>query len=49
MVHVGHGYLVLPGVKVRKDTKTHQVRRLAIDPITVTVLAERLAIRPGGA
>ena len=29
-------------MKVRKDTKTHQVRDLAIDDITVTVLTERL-------
>lgn len=42
VMHVAHSYLVLPGVKVRKDTKTHQDRRLAIDNITVTVLAERL-------
>ena len=41
VMHVAHSYLVLPGVKVRKDTKTHQDRRLAIDDITVTVLAER--------
>jgi integrase len=41
VIHVAHSYLVLPGVKVRKDTKTHQDRRLAIDEITVTVLAER--------
>jgi integrase len=41
VVHVAYSYLVLPGVKVRKDTKTHQVRRLAIDEITVAVLAER--------
>jgi integrase len=41
IVHVAFSYLVLPGVKVRKDTKTHQDRYLAIDEITVTVLKER--------
>jgi integrase len=40
LVHIAHSYLVLPGVKVRKDTKTHQARHLAIDDITVTVFAE---------
>jgi integrase len=30
------------GYKKRKDTKTHQVRHLAIDPVTVAVLRERL-------
>ena len=41
IVHVAFSYLVLPGVKVRKDTKTHQVRHLAIDDVTVAVFAER--------
>ena len=41
VIHVAHSYLALPGVKMRKDTKIHQDRRLAIDEITVTVLAER--------
>jgi integrase len=41
IVHVAYSYLVLPGVKVRKDTKTHQDRRIAIDDVTVAVLAER--------
>ena len=41
VIHVAHSYLVLPGVKVRKDTKTHQDRHLAIDEITATVLIER--------
>lgn len=41
VLHVAFSYLVLPGVKTRKDTKTHQARRLAIDDITVTVLADR--------
>ncbi len=41
IMHVAYSYLVLPGVKVRKDTKTHQDRHLAIDDVTVTVLTER--------
>jgi integrase len=41
VVHIAYSYLVLPGVKVRKDTKTHQERHLAIDEITVTVFTER--------
>jgi integrase len=41
VVHVASSYLVRGGQKVRKDTKTHQDRYLAIDPVTVAVLAER--------
>jgi integrase len=41
VVHIGFSYLVRAGQKQRKDTKTHQERDLAIDPVTVTVLAER--------
>jgi integrase len=41
VMHVAYSYLVLPGVKMRKDTKTHQDRRLAIDDVTVAVLSER--------
>jgi integrase len=41
IVHVGSSYLVRGGLRVRKDTKTHQDRYLAIDPITVDVLAGR--------
>jgi integrase len=40
-VHVAYSYLVLPGVKVRKDTKSHQDRRLTLDDVTVGVLSER--------
>jgi integrase len=42
VVHIGYSYLVRAGYKVRKDTKTHQARSLAIDPVTVAVLRERL-------
>ncbi len=41
VVHVASSYLVRGGEKVRKDTKTHQDRFLAIDPVTVAVLAGR--------
>jgi integrase len=41
VVHIGFSYLVRGGQKKRKGTKTHQERDLAIDPVTVTVLAER--------
>jgi integrase len=41
LVHIAFSYLVRSGQKMRKDTKTHQDRHLAIDAITVTVLAER--------
>ena len=47
VLHVAHSYLVLPGVKMRKDTKTHQDRRLAIDEITVAVLAGQRALAQG--
>jgi integrase len=41
VIRIAHSYSVAGGTKVRKDTKTHQDRRLAIDQITATVLAER--------
>ena len=41
VVHVAYSYLVRAGYKLRKDTKTHQDRYLAIDPVTVAVLTER--------
>jgi integrase len=41
VVHIAFNYLVRAGHKVRKDTKTHQDRLLAIDPVTVAVLGER--------
>lgn len=42
VIRIAHSYSVAGGTKVRKDTKTHQDRSLAIDEITATVLAERL-------
>jgi integrase len=41
VVHIAFSYLVRDGQKMRKDTKTHQERNLAIDAVTVSVLAER--------
>jgi integrase len=41
VIRIAHSYSVAGGTKVRKDTKTHQDRSLAIDEITTTVLAER--------
>jgi integrase len=41
VVHIAFSYLVRGGQKMRKDTKTHQERDLAIDAVTVSVLAER--------
>jgi integrase len=41
VVHVAYSYAVRGGYKTRKDTKTHQARHLAIDPVTVAVLGER--------
>jgi integrase len=41
VIRIAHSYSVAGGTKVRKDTKTHQDRSLAIDEITATVLAER--------
>jgi len=40
-VHIGFSYFVRDGQKIRKDTKTHQDRYLAIDAVTAAVLAER--------
>jgi integrase len=41
VIRIAHSYSVAGGTKVRKDTKTHQDRSLAIDEITSTVLTER--------
>jgi integrase len=48
-VHVAHNYLVRGGQGIRKDTKTHQDRRLAIDRVTCDVLARAQAAGGGGA
>ena len=46
VLHLAHNYVVVAGQRVRKDTKTHQDRYLAIDPVTCALLCEHLeAIR----
>jgi integrase len=46
ILHLAFNYLVKKGQRVRKDTKTHQDRYLAIDPVTCAMISEHLdAIR----
>jgi integrase len=46
VLHIAFNYVVVGGLRVRKDTKTHQDRYLAIDPVTCAMLREHLqAIR----
>ena len=40
VIRIAHSYSVAGGANVRKYTKTHQDRSLAIDKVTATVLAE---------
>ena len=40
-MYIAFSYLVRGGQKIRKDTRTHQERHLAIDAVTAAVLAER--------
>ncbi len=42
LVHVAFNYVVRGGQRVRKDTKTHQDRWLAIDPDTCALVASYL-------
>jgi len=42
LVHVAFSYVVRGGQRIRKDTKTHQDRRLAIDPDTCALIATYL-------
>lgn len=42
LVHVAFNYVVRAGQRVRKDTKTHQDRWLAIDPDTCALIASYL-------
>ncbi|MGB6581379.1 MAG: tyrosine-type recombinase/integrase [Streptosporangiaceae bacterium] len=42
LVHVAFNYVVRGGQRVRKDTKTHQDRWLAIDPDTCALVANYL-------
>ncbi len=43
VLHIAYSYLVRAGYKLRKDTKTHQDRRLAIDRETIAVLSAHSA------
>ena len=43
LVHVAFNYVVRGGRRVRKDTKTHQDRWLAIDPVTCALIESYLA------
>jgi integrase len=48
VLHVAFNYVVKGGKKVRKDTKTHQDRYIAIDPVTcamIVVLVEEIRVR----
>jgi len=46
VLHLAFNYVVVDGRRVRKDTKTHQDRYLAIDPVTCAMIREHLdAIR----
>jgi integrase len=41
-LHVAYNYVVKGGQKIRKDTKTHQDRYPAIDPVTCALIREHL-------
>jgi integrase len=43
VLHVAFNYVAKGGKKVRKDTKTHQDRYLAIDPVTCALIEEHIA------
>lgn len=43
MLNVRRGYVRLARQSIEKDTKTHRMRRIALDPETVAVLAEHRA------
>lgn len=42
VVHIAFSYVVNGGRKLRKDTKTHQNRSIAIDPVTCALIQESL-------
>jgi integrase len=42
LIHVAFNYVVKGGRKVRKDTKTHQDRYLAVDPVTCALVQESI-------
>ncbi len=41
-IHIAFNYVVKAGQKLRKDTKTHQERYIAIDPVTCALIQETL-------
>jgi integrase len=41
-MHVGFNYVVKAGQKVRKDTKTHQERWIALDPVSCAFIREAI-------
>ena len=43
LAYVAFNYLVRAGQRIRSDTKTHQDRWLAIDPVTCALIASYLA------
>ena len=42
VIHIGFNYVVKAGQKLRKDTKTHQERHIAINPVTCALIQETL-------
>ena len=42
VLHIAFSYVVVDGRRVRKDTKTHQDRYLAIDQVTCAMIREHL-------
>jgi DNA-binding transcriptional regulator YhcF (GntR family) len=42
VLHIAFNYVVKAGHKLRKDTKTHQERHIAIDPVTCALIQETL-------
>ena len=42
VLRIAFNYVVVGGLRVRKDTKTHQDRYLAIDPVTCAMISEHL-------
>jgi len=42
VLHIAFNYVVVGGLRVRKDTKTHQDRYLAIDPVTCAMISKHL-------
>ena len=47
-LHIAFNYLVKNGQRVRKDTRTHPDRYLAIDPVTSAMLREHLDVIRAG-